>query len=353
MKRYGLLCLMMYMHFVMFGQKTDLSIDNKMFNLSSETDSIPNWAINYDAWAGNYDFMICSSTVDGQIDTIDVVLEPLPDRSGYKLTGVNSNYPIMLNFNKKDNSFELQPQVVGEPLANGNVVLLAGWAKGPGYVHYGLYTTATASGMKAYWSEDEQMYKWTDNGKWRSYKMNAYILYVFNGTTRVGQISLSDEEQAKYAINGAARIYSLEGLKPKFKRTPVKVSINPSAIVMTTLGDMTQLELEILPDNVSDKSVTWSSSNTGVCVVTQNGTLIATGNGTSVVIAITNDGSIPATCIVTVDTTLSGIDEAIVSEEKAFDVYSVSGVLMRKDVSTLEGLPRGIYIVNGRKVVVK
>ena len=31
--------------------------------------------------------------------------------------------------------------VVGAPLANGNVILLAGWAAADGYVHYGLHTT--------------------------------------------------------------------------------------------------------------------------------------------------------------------------------------------------------------------
>ena len=33
------------------------------------------------------------------------------------------------------------------------------------------------------------------------------------------------------------------------------------------------------------------------------------------------------------------------------DVYSISGVKVRKNGSTLEGLPKGIYIVNGKKVV--
>ena len=35
------------------------------------------------------------------------------------------------------------------------------------------------------------------------------------------------------------------------------------------------------------------------------------------------------------------------------DVYSVSGVLVRKNSTSLEGLPKGIYIVNGKKYLVK
>lgn len=34
-----------------------------------------------------------------------------------------------------------------------------------------------------------------------------------------------------------------------------------------------------------------------------------------------------------------------------FDVYSASGVLLRRNVSNLDGLPKGIYLANGRKVV--
>ena len=36
---------------------------------------------------------------------------------------------------------------------------------------------------------------------------------------------------------------------------------------------------------------------------------------------------------------------------KPFDVYSLNGVKIRKGVTSLDGLPRGLYIVNGRKVV--
>lgn len=189
---------------------TAIDEDGKEYPLNGE---FPQWVINYDSWAGQYEFSIINS--QGQIKTFDVELVPVADRSKYLMKGVNENYDITLTYMKSDNTLELQPQVVGEPLANGNVILLAGWANGPGYVHYGLYTTTVASGMKTYWSEDDQKYKWIDNGKWGSYKMNAYILYVFNGKTRVGAISMSNAEQAAYAIGGENRIYGLDGLKRK------------------------------------------------------------------------------------------------------------------------------------------
>ena len=42
-----------------------------------------------------------------------------------------------------------------------------------------------------------------------------------------------------------------------------------------------------------------------------------------------------------------------VQTDKVFDVYAVTGMKVRYQTSTLDGLPKGIYVVNGRKVTVK
>ena len=51
-------------------------------------------------------------------------------------------------------------------------------------------------------------------------------------------------------------------------------------------------------------------------------------------------------------TPTTGID-AVTGNGKPFDVYSTTGVLLRRQVRTLKGLPAGFYIVNGKKVYVK
>lgn len=50
-----------------------------------------------------------------------------------------------------------------------------------------------------------------------------------------------------------------------------------------------------------------------------------------------------------------GIDAVGIDKASAFDVYNVNGVrvLRDADASDLNGLEKGIYIVNGRKIVVK
>ena len=43
----------------------------------------------------------------------------------------------------------------------------------------------------------------------------------------------------------------------------------------------------------------------------------------------------------------------IVSLEQPVDVYNIQGQKVRSNVTSFEGLPKGVYIINGRKVVIK
>jgi hypothetical protein len=46
-----------------------------------------------------------------------------------------------------------------------------------------------------------------------------------------------------------------------------------------------------------------------------------------------------------------GID-VVELQQKPVDVYTVSGLLIRRNATTLDGLPRGLYIVGKKKVVI-
>ncbi len=48
-----------------------------------------------------------------------------------------------------------------------------------------------------------------------------------------------------------------------------------------------------------------------------------------------------------------GIDLIVADEPACFDVYTPSGVLVKRKASSLEGLPKGVYIVDGKKRVVR
>ena len=52
------------------------------------------------------------------------------------------------------------------------------------------------------------------------------------------------------------------------------------------------------------------------------------------------------------ESSASGIDDISI-ESQTFDVYSLSGAMVKKGATSLNALPKGVYIVNGRKVVIK
>lgn len=90
-----------------------------------------------------------------------------------------------------------------------------------------------------------------------------------------------------------------------------EVTVNPVLVSSITLnetnaelivGDNLQLQATIVPNNATDKSVTWSSTNEAVAVVDENGLVTAVGSGTCQVKATANDGSgKTASCLVTVE----------------------------------------------------
>ena len=68
------------------------------------------------------------------------------------------------------------------------------------------------------------------------------------------------------------------------------------------VGEKLQLQAAVSPENTTDKSVTWSSTNETVAVVSEEGLVTAVGSGTCQIKATANDGSgKSASCLVTVE----------------------------------------------------
>ena len=90
-----------------------------------------------------------------------------------------------------------------------------------------------------------------------------------------------------------------------------EVTVNPvivSGITLNeteaelTVGEKLQLEATVSPENATNKSVTWNSTNETVAVVDESGLVTAVGSGTCQVKATANDGSgKSASCLVTVE----------------------------------------------------
>ncbi len=71
--------------------------------------------------------------------------------------------------------------------------------------------------------------------------------------------------------------------------------------LLLEVGDTNNIEVSLVPNNASDKSVVWSSNNTSVVTVSSDGTIAAVGAGEAYVTCSTQDGSnISKQCKVTV-----------------------------------------------------
>ena len=66
------------------------------------------------------------------------------------------------------------------------------------------------------------------------------------------------------------------------------------------LGQTVTMTATVLPSDASDKSVTWTSSNSDIVSVTQNGSVTANAMGEAEITATSNDGGFSKTCKVTV-----------------------------------------------------
>jgi len=108
-------------------------------------------------------------------------------------------------------------------------------------------------------------------------------------------------------VSGVTTIYATSvatGVQGSCEVTVIQhatdIQMEKPQVTMTKLGETEQLNVTVLPENTTDKTVKWSSSNPSICTVTASGKIVAMGYGDAVIMAITNDGEIPATCVVKV-----------------------------------------------------
>ena len=79
------------------------------------------------------------------------------------------------------------------------------------------------------------------------------------------------------------------------------ITLNNTEAEMT-VGEKLNLTATVAPENATNKSVTWSSTNDTVAVVDESGLVTAVGSGTCQVKATANDGSgKTASCLITVE----------------------------------------------------
>lgn len=117
------------------------------------------------------------------------------------------------------------------------------------------------------------------------------VTAIANGTTDISVTTLDGGKSAvcKVTVNIPAPVIKVSS-----------VALNHKSKTLGKKGQTLQLKAEVLPQNASNKDVTWSTSNKKAATVSSSGKVTAVGNGTAVIKATSRDGSKTAKCTITV-----------------------------------------------------
>ncbi len=121
---------------------------------------------------------------------------------------------------------------------------------------------------------------------------------LINNRIFTGQIVADmDVDPSSYALN-----YDNTNIVPNVEiDIPVTgIELNKQQIEMN-IGDSFELIATILPDNATNKNVTWNSSNTDVVTVDASGKIKALAKGSAIITVSSNDWGYVATCVISVD----------------------------------------------------
>ncbi|MBR2229258.1 MAG: Ig-like domain-containing protein [Prevotella sp.] len=155
------------------------------------------------------------------------------------------------------------------------------------------------------------------------------------------------------------------GAKATCQVTVGKVVINMTEFTLKKSRAVT-LVATIYPTTLTDKSMTWKSSDPSIATVNAEGKVKGIKAGKATITCTSVATGLKGTCTVTVlstsearsmigdDDELTGIMELeSPAIPEPFDVYDLSGRKVLHQVTSLDGLPDGIYIVNGKKILKK
>ena len=130
----------------------------------------------------------------------------------------------------------------------------------------------------------------------------------------------------------------------------VNMIIAPNAIVLDketitmNVGDICKISATVYPENTTDKTITWISSDDSVIKVSNSGEVTGVSEGKATITA--SCGNVSASCEVEVAAT-NGIEDILVNPDEELHVYNLSGVLVADGIKlkNLKQLASGYYIV--------
>lgn len=132
---------------------------------------------------------------------------------------------------------------------------------------------------------------------------NSDIASVTNNGVVTGHMAGTTKIIVTTNANGLKNECILTVLQPA-----TGITLDRQNISFANIGETVQLIANVLPEDASNKNVSWASSDTKVAIVS-NGNVVCTGYGTAVISAITEDGGYMATCVINATSGIIDINE--------------------------------------------
>ena len=129
--------------------------------------------------------------------------------------------------------------------------------------------------------------------------MNNNLTSLMNGYTTG---SFAFRGYAKYALCGDISFT----IDYTYDTKVTGVTVSPTTVSLA-VGKTKTLTATIAPSDATNKSVTWSTSNSSVATVSSSGKVTAKSKGTANITVTTSDGGYTATCSVTVTQPVTGV----------------------------------------------
>ena len=151
----------------------------------------------------------------------------------------------------------------------------------------------------------------------------------------VGTTTITVTPEASSVVTGIATISVLAE-----KIAVESITLNYTTASML-VGNTLQLEATILPDNATDKTITWSSSDSGAASVTQTGLVTALEQGDATIIATPNGNpNLSASCVIQLAHKVTNWEEILSFNfvEKTLDDYVNDGVIIIPETSKVDSL---------------
>ena len=150
-------------------------------------------------------------------------------------------------------------------------------------------TPNNASNKSVTWSSDNENVATVDNG---------VVSAVSEGTATITVTTEDGDKTATCEVTVTAATVPVTGVTLSQTQASLYSNRTPNTLTLTAT---------VAPDNATNQAVTWTSSDSAVATVDQNGVVTAVAPGTAVITATAADGSgASATCTVTVSRYSSG-----------------------------------------------